>query len=194
MNYREPPQLPVRARRALHCLSLLLLPALAPDSTLAAMRPRLPRDASADSSQPYLPAVGAPPLRFQQPPTPPPDLVMRPPAAAPPSPALTVEESSVALENAAAARSTSVRETSETSPPEMPRNTETSPAANGKPPRPILQDHVRPQVRPEDFLPFFQLPGAANNPDVTVIVPAPRAAPTPGSMPNSSATYTQTPK
>ena len=149
----------------------------------------------------YLPVVGAPPLRFQEA-MPPPDLVTRPPAAAPPTPALTRTESSVALANAAAARSTSITETEPTpvAAPvvaEKPANKETPPPPQKSAP-PILRDDARPQVRPEDFLPYFQIPGAAHHPsDVTVIVPAPSvpAAPAaPGTLPPSSATYTQSPR
>lgn len=48
-------------------------------------------------------------------------------------------------------------------------------------PSAILPDDTRTQIRAEDFLPFFQAPGA-------------RPAAAPGTLPPSSATYTQTPK
>jgi hypothetical protein len=176
----------------LQCLSVLLLPALAPDHTLAATWPRVPRERPTDPSSAYLPINGAPPLRFQEVAPPSPDLVMRPPAAAPPSPPMTVAESSVALENAAAARSTSIRESSEASHTAAPATPQSSPS-DSKTASPILPDDLRPQVHPEDFLPFFQLSGSAGQPgDVTVIVPAARTAPPPGNLPVSSATYTQT--
>lgn len=138
---------------------------------------------------PYLPAVGAPALRFRAE-TPPPDLVARPvAAAAPPLPALSRTESSVALANAAAAQSASTPAATDSHPGET----------NGNPPvklapLPILPDETRPQVRPEDFLPFFQIPGSATQPGgVIPLGPTVRSAPAPAPLPPSSATYSQTP-
>jgi hypothetical protein len=197
MNHREPTHPPGRARKALHCLSLLLIPALAPKGLHALSLHLSARTGPAGKGAetvPYLPVLASPPLRFQEP-APPPDLVMRPPAAAPPVPALTPTESSVAQANAAAARSTSVSDTpvpaSEADKP-APKD---SPAPAKPAPAPILRDETRPTVRPEDFLPYFQIPGAAqSSADVTPFVPAPRGAPGPAPLPPSSATYTQTPK
>ena len=60
---------------------------------------------------------------------------------------------------------------------------------------PILPDEIRATVRPEDFLPYFQIPGSARRADdVTLLVPVPRVPNAQGSLPSSSATYTQTPK
>jgi hypothetical protein len=53
----------------------------------------------------------------------------------------------------------------------------------------IIPDTVRPQVQAEDFLPFFLIPGTTSKPDGQV-----PAAPQPGQMPPSTATYTQTPR
>jgi hypothetical protein len=47
-----------------------------------------------------------------------------------------------------------------------------------------LPDDLRQPTRPEDFLPYFQLPGPGVNPGV----------PAPAPLPPSSATYTQTPR
>ncbi len=198
MNHREPPHLSAGTRRALHCLSLLLLPALAPDGAHALPRSTAPTAGSGRRTDPhpYLPALGAPLLRFQEA-APPPDLVTRPAAAAPPMPALTPTESSVAQANAAAARSTTVNEA--TPPlPATPLTAETTSTKTvpppGKAPTPILPDSTRPSVRPEDFLPYFQIPGSAQTPsDVTLLVPAPKAPPAPAPLPPSSATYRQTP-
>jgi hypothetical protein len=194
MNHREPPHLPAAARRALHCLSLLLLPAMAPKGADAlprnrpgseGNRPMSPKPAS------YLSVVGAPPLRFQEA-TPPPDLTTRPPAAAPPQPALTPTENSVAADNAAATRSISTGPAPAV--PELkPAPKEAAPAS--KTPPAILPDDARPTVRPEDFLPYFQIPGSAKHAgDVTLLTPMPSTAPAPAAIPPSSATYTQTPK
>lgn len=200
MNHREPPHLPAGARRILHCLSLLLLPALAPKTVLSLPRPRPASGSSIDaqemeqSQSPYLPLVGAPLLRFQEA-TPPPDLVTRPAGAAPPTPALSPTESTVALENAAAAQSTAgATAPLPVEPPAPAPAVKPTPTAPAKPTPPaILPDDTHPPVRPEDFLPFFQIPGSATQPgDVNLLVPAPRAAPAPAPLPPSSATYNQT--
>jgi hypothetical protein len=201
MNYREPPHLPAGVRRALHCLSLLLLPALAPDGVRALPHSGTPGrrpDLRNANVTPYLPTLGAPPLRIQEA-SPPPDLVTRPAAAAPPTPALTPTEASVALANAAAARSaavTAVEQPEPIAPPEPPPAAEVEAPAPAKTPPPILPDEARPTVRPEDFLPYFQIPGSSpRSPDVTLLVPAVPTAPSPAAtLPPSSATYTQSPK
>lgn len=192
MNHREPPQLPVGARKLLRCLSLLLVPALTLDQGHAGPRVTT-RAGRATSSIPYLPALGAISLRFEEVP-PPPDLVTKPAAAAPPVPALSPTETSVATANADAARSTVV-------PPEpvAEESVETNSAASITPPAPetktsprILPDTTRPVVHPEDFLPYFQLPGTGRPGDVGVIVPGALTAPAPAPLPPSSATYNQT--
>lgn len=192
MNHREPPHLPVGVRRALRCLSILLVPALTLDEGMAGPRLRSTIRSSADST-PYLPVLGSPSLRIEEA-LPPPDLVTRPAAAAPPVPALSPAESSVAAANADAARSTAV----------APDDThiETKPAATAstsepaaKPPAPILPDTSRPIVHAEDFLPYFQIPGSAKQAgDVTILMPGAPSAPAPGPLPPSSATYTQSPR
>lgn len=197
MNHREPPQLSVGARRALRCLSLLLLPSLAPQAAHSIPRSR-PATGRADEPGhqepvPYLVAIGAPPLRFQRP-APPPDLVTHPAAGGPPVPPLTPTESTVAQANAAAAQSAAIR------PATDPATAEAKPKEAPPPPKPapartILPDDTRPAIKPEDFLPFFQIPGTAKAPgEVNVIAPATLTAPATTPMPPSSATYTQTPK
>ncbi len=204
MNQCDQPPMPARVRKALHCLSLVLLPALAPEGVHALPRARMPR-ASAHWQPaepiPYLRATGAPPLRFQEA-APPPDLASRPPGAAPPVPALTPTESTVALENAAAAAALSPPGPVPVAASEPAANAPgaaaaPSPALPAKSPPPILPDDVRPTVRPEDFLPFFQIPGSARRPaEVSVIAPANVANPAPNApaIPPSSATYTQSPR
>lgn len=200
MNHREPP-LSAGARRALRGLSLLLIPALASEMApalarqqpVAGQEPEAPRSAS----QPYLTVVGAPALRFQRN-TPPPDLVARPAAAAPPIPPLTPTESSVAQANAAAAQSAARGARAQDEAPVTEIKVETPPpTAPVKPvPKAILPDDTRPAVRPEDFLPYFQIPGASRQTgEVNVVVPVPASANN-GSLPvaPSSATYTQSPK
>lgn len=195
MNHREPPQLPVGTRRALRCLSLLLLPAIAPKAALSLPRARppttLPTRPARQEPVPYLPVLCAPPLRFERP-SPPPDLI-QPAAAAPPIPPLSPTESSVAQANAAAAQSAAA--TLPTELPIPPHTPTSSPASAKAAPAPILRDDTRPAIRNEDFLPFFQIPGTARAPgDVNVIVPAAVTAPAGVALPPSSATYTQTPK
>ncbi len=195
MNHREPPPLSAGTRRALHCLSLILLPALATDGVQA-----LPHPGQSESGRsrhaapiPYLPVMGAPPLRFQEV-LPPPDPVTRPVAAAPPVPALTPTESSVALANAAAARSATIVEASDA----VPVKTETvsaasKPVAPAKLPPAILPDSIRPTVRPEDFLPYFQVPGMPQA-SGDIMPSAPKSVPEPARLPPSAATYRQSPK
>lgn len=190
MNHREPPHLPVGVRRALRCLSLLLVPAMALDEGHAGIRFRSTIRPVTEPT-PYLPVLGATSLRVEEV-LPPPDLVTRPAAAAPPVPALTPTESSVAVANADAARSAAV--TPEDSTP-APAKAVPPPAPPRKMPPPILPDDVRPVVHPEDFLPYFQIPGSAKQAnDVTLLTPGVPSAPTPAPIPPSSATYTQTPR
>lgn len=196
MNHREPTQRPIALRRGLQCLAFVLS-AVVPQALPAAARQRTASGPSAERSSResagYLTSLGAPPLRFVEI-APPPDVTTRPAAAAPPQPALTVTESSVAMANAAAAQSVSVHTTA----PELPVETKVespapAPAAAEKPtPSAILPDETRPEVRPEDFLPFFQIPGSPNQPGgMTLVVPVPRNAPPPPPLPVSSATYNQ---
>ena len=198
MNHREPPHLPVGTKRILRCLSLLLLPALAPEAAPAWPRqrsaPRPGDSGSGSESLPYLTVMGAPPLRFQKA-LPPPDFSGRPTAAAPPVPPLSPTESTVALANMAAARFVSASARADDVAPvtELPSETKTAPAPVKAAPPAILTDDTRPAVKPEDFLPFFQIPGAAPRAgEPTVIVPATLpVAPTAAPLPPSSATYTQ---
>lgn len=201
MNQREPTSAPVGVGQALPCLALLLLPLLTAAQGWA--RPAV--SAKPSSARSYLVAIGSPPLRFEEP-APPPDLVTRPPAAAPPQPTAggnASDSTPLALDTAALAATS----------PEVPATGSivgTSPIDNidvdsddsaldtiddapepVRTPPPILRDDLRPQTRPEDFLPFFQIPAPGT--DATVIVPAPRT-PTGRPLPPSSATYTQSPR
>lgn len=193
MNHREPPHLPAGVRRALRCLSLLLVPALTLDEGLAGPRLRSTIRPHSDSI-PYLPVLGSPQMRIEEAP-PPPDLVTRPAAAAPPVPALSPAETTVAVSNADAAMPSPAV-------PEIPGlDSKSSPAATlpsapaGKTPPPILPDSTRPVIHPEDFIPYFQIPGTAKQlSDVTILAPAGQSAPAPAPLPPSSATYTQTPR
>jgi hypothetical protein len=199
MNHREPPHQSAAARRALRWVSLFLLPALTPEGTDALAPARSGHGGPGlhgAELPPYLPVLGAISLRFDEP-APPPDLVTRPAAAAPPMPALTPTESSVAIANAAAAQPAPVaRRAAESTPTDLPPPAkESAAAAPAKTPPAILPDDSRPAVRPEDFLPYFEIPGSAKRPgDVSIIAPLAPSAPAPGTLPPSSATYTQTPR
>jgi hypothetical protein len=143
----------------------------------------------------YLPTLGAPELRFLAEP-PPLDPNVHPPAtslpkgADPLAPDFTAAESAISAENARAA--SPAREI----PPEPTVETREPAALPPKAaPTPILPDDTRPHTKPDDFLPFFQVPGSASRPgDVILTVPAPASAGQPAPLPPSSATYTQTPK
>lgn len=170
-----------RLRTFVKSLSLLLLhPVLTPGLNEAYARTRLPAKHDANGgvireteSRPYLPVLGAVPLRFGAPP--PPDLTTRPSAGAPPDPAPVQTVASANRESVLA--------------PSLPAATLKAPASELPPPpikipEPtpgILPDDTRPATRPEDFLPFFQFPGT--NPGSSVRAPGP--------LPPSSATYQQ---
>lgn len=160
---------------------------------------------SASSARSYLVAIGSPPLRFEEP-APPPDLVTRPPAAAPPQPTAGANAS----DSAPLAPDTAALAATSPDAPAAAAIAGTSPIDNVlvepddpaldtiddvpepvRTPPPILRDDLRPQTRPEDFLPYFQIPAPGT--DATVIVPAPRT-PTGTPLPPSSATYTQSPR
>lgn len=197
MNHRQPSHLSAGARRALHGLSLLLLPALAPEGVQAGPQSgRTPgHRAPEPPPTPYLAVVGAPPLRFAEP-APPPDLTTRPPAAAPPRPALTQTEEVVATENLAAAKSVAEAAPAAATPDSITDTQtvvqDTPPPSPNKVPPAILPDDNRPPVRAEDFLPFFQIPGSSRRAsDVMLVTPVPNGAPAPAPLPPSSATYNQ---
>ena len=193
MNHSKPPRLPVDYRRVLQLAALLLVPAYAPTHS----KPSGPRGTS--ESTPYLVALGASPLRFREE-APPPSFVIRPAAASPPLSSDDVANAAQLLAGSNSTTAASVR-------PDVilpvqktaaERDDGSAPfRANNLPPPPpaIIPDDTRPAVRPEDFLPFFQLPGSGLAPaDVRVIVPVPWNAPASASpLPVSSATYIQTP-
>lgn len=192
MNQREPTSVPQGSGRTFPCLALLLLPLLSGDP--ASARPLHPHQAGLTQHKNYLVALGAPPLRFQEP-APSAALAIRPPipgAARPPE--------SDEVETPAAPLTSMSQESSDPASPsslsldheiDEPTDSENSHVVPARSPLPILPDEMRPQARPEDFLPFFQIP-AAHPDDVTVFVPVARTPATPSSLPTSSATYRQT--
>jgi hypothetical protein len=150
-------------------------------------------------STPYLVALGAAPLRFQEE-APLPNFSKRLPAEASPSPSDAVSDSDQSLvgSNSTAATPDRPDVILPAQPPAYERNGGTAPfPANNPPPPPpaIIPDDTRPAVRPEDFLPFFQLPGfGPRSSGVRVILPVPMNAPSATTPPPvSSATYNQIP-
>jgi hypothetical protein len=144
---------------------------------------------------PYLPVVGAPPLRFQT--AAPPGEVAAAPGA-PPVSRLAPESRAAAAPSiapvtapaAAAPFPSPANPTPRTAAPAHPEAIPPpgAPSEKSAPP-PILPDEARPSVRPDDFLPYFEIPGNA---------PGRAAAPMTGNaaaaLPPSSATFTQPPK
>ena len=178
MNQRVKSPLPAITRRAWLCLPLLL-PALAIEVAQSTAPPARGNEgawrfATSEATGPYLPFVGAPPLRFQET-APPPEESVRPPAGASSLPGgkakTEIVRQPVTVPPAAnlhlAAVPTAKREENQISP-------EVSAGPPGPPP--ILPDDAERKVRPEDFLPFFQFPGSP---------------PVSGRPPPSTATYNE---
>ncbi len=211
MKSHPPSRTRLRVRPSPRYLALLLLPVLAPEYASAAPRPR-PSAGLAVRFFPeppiaYLRHIDPVPLRVR-------------PAPLPPAPWSRTLEPVASEVVDPAATEPGVAEASAISPFEQP----TSPAASGliaegaplatttpapetlsenpkpgaerdvRPSAPILIDDLRPTVRPEDFLPFFLLPGThSGDAATTVVVPVPRQAPAPAVQPPSSATFTRSP-
>lgn len=197
MNHREPPHCAAGLRRALRFASLLLVPTLVPKSVSGGARSHPNADAALDLREetprllPYLPVLGSPPLRFQMP-QPPPDLTVRPAAGAPPIPSAPPHEPIAAAP--VASLDPKPAPAPATAPTEVAANVEKSAPASAKAPPPaIIPDDARPSIRPEDFLPYFQIPGSGKPGEPTMIVPASALRGGSGSLPvaPSSATYTQ---
>ena len=189
MNYSEPPHPSTGARRALHGLILLLLATLVlndarglPSLRLLVQKETVPAQ---HANLPYLSAVGAAPLRFAPPPAVPEPVASAAPISATPAPATGASEEITAVEPLA---------TPNLDADTLPEGKQAPKEVLAKDPPRILLDDVRPAVRPEEFLPYFQIPGRKQPGELTVIVPVPPSAPAPSTLPPSSATYTQTPK
>lgn len=197
MNQREPTSAPLGAGPAFPCLALLILSLLT--VVRAWSRPMTPQWSASTQARHYLVALGAPPLRFQEL-APPPDLTSRPPAAAPPQPPTeVVEDFDVAMDDVSLEfpfrdipSSTSFEFPTVAPTTVYPENESEAVPVEPRTPPPILRDEMRPQARPEDFLPFFQIPVSQPG-DVSVMVPVPRAPAASTPLPASSATYTQSP-
>lgn len=202
MNHCELPRLRARTPRAFLSLSLLLLPAVALNDALAIPRVGLNSPAAAEAGPtnplPYLRSVGSPALRFQEPPPSRESLMAFQTTAAPESATAKSSESSAATASATAGRlaAQSARDSDEAPVSDLPSELVKPTPLMGKAPESILPDDARPQIRPEEFLPYFRAPGSSKQTgDVILFVPpVPRGVPAPAPLPPSSATYTQTPK
>jgi hypothetical protein len=136
-------------------------------------------------SLPYLCFVGPPPLRFQEAVSQP-DPGGRPLGGMPPGIGVKTEaETTRTLAPVLPAVASSAIATAGKQEAE---DTGKPPALVAAPPGPpsILPDDAGPKARPEDFLPFFQFPGAKAHGSDPVAVP-----PAPGTLPPSTATYEQ---
>jgi len=208
MNSREPSRTRLRVRPSPRYLALLLLPVLAPEFASAAPRPRPSAGLTVRFfSEPpiaYLRHIDPVPLRVRPAPLPP----------APWSKTMStlpgeVVDSAEIEPVVAEAPATSffgqptpgsgfiaepTLHAPATSPESLTRKPEPGAEPTVRPPAPILIDDLRPTVRPEDFLPFFLLPGThSGDTATTIVVPVPRQAPAPGTQPPSSATFTRSP-
>jgi hypothetical protein len=187
MNHREPLPAPGGAGQVWHVVVLLLLPAMA--AAPAGSEAYFPMEALPVRRPSYLAIVGPPPLRFQEA-LPPPDPAIARLSGPPPPPAVPADERASSSEKVSAITAPPL---SPAANPSTPAPSPASPPASAQPPPvtppaapSILPDEMRTNTRPEDFLPFFQLPGAApQTGDATA------SAPTPGKLPPSAATYTQ---
>jgi hypothetical protein len=127
------------------------------------------------NSRPYLRVISTPGLRFEDLP-PPPDLSVRPPAGGPPK--LPETKAGTSTVDAGPPKPAPNKPAA---PAKAPDN---HPAPTVATPPPILPDDAPSQVRAEDFLPYFQYPGASRR---TRGADASNSIPTPP----STATYNQ---
>lgn len=187
MNFCKPTSPPARGivGRALPCLALLLVPSLVIESAWSRQLATAERVLAVQT--PYLVAIGSPPMRFLAP-APPRDLVSHPPAGAPPQPQLAPPT----RPDFVPADPPTTIEPAVAEPPATSDVVATEESAPAKRVLPILVDELRPRVRAEDFLPYFQIP-AGQEGDVNLLVPVPRSS-APAALPTSSATYTQSPR
>lgn len=195
MTFREPTHLPAGVRKAVHCLSLLLLPALRSDALSHPFHsppaPGLTSDWIVLDSIPYLVVATAPPLRFRPPPPQPvrPAIVPPPPHHDETPPLLAAAPVPAGHATPSAAADTPPAPASPSTAPVAAPALEPNPVAPAAAPAPILRDELSPVFHPEDVLPFFNIPHAA--PEVNP-ASTPAEPPTPaGSLPPSSARYTQ---
>jgi hypothetical protein len=152
-------------------------PASAPAPVSASSVPRVPKSRLASGHHPYLAAIGVRALRFADAP---PERTDEPPPFTLPKPIVVAPELPPALEPPPPPPPPPPAEEIKAAPP---------PAPAGSKPLLIIPDDTKRAVRPEDVLPFFQLPHGAGEPSVNIAVPFTPAQPSAATLPPSSATY-----
>jgi len=179
------------ARGACRRISLLLLPAVVMGRLWAgpifAIVAFVPEERAPQANfTPYLTVLESPGLRFQSAPLPPRHSKR---------PVAVTAISAVVPPGGGPADDPALKPTAPDATDDSDAAREAKLAISAKPtPAPILRDHSSSIVRPEDFLPFFQIPGSnGRSVDVNVIGPIPPPA-NPTAIPPSSATYIQTDK
>jgi hypothetical protein len=191
MNQSVSPPSSAKGRRAWLYLSLLL-PSLASEVAQSPSPPAYGESAVRDRSRnevsrPYLRSIGPPVLRFQEN-LPPPDLSARPPPGGPPKGASS--SSNPNAPDVIAHKPAPIAAI----PAAAPARPDETRSAQGTPSVPTVEaippDDAQPKVRAEDFLPYFQFPGAeTRSSDTNASNNAPAADTAPKSIPASSATY-----
>ena len=186
---------PSPGRRRSRLLLALLLPPLVCGISQYRV-PLITRAMGADFPRPeeeartYLHVVGPPPLRFEEMEVAPQkDVSTRPPPGAPPPPAAIERQPSHTSLMDVLLTPGWTGMADHPSKPESKKVKSASSAHKADSPA-ILPDDGSARVHPEDFLPFFQFPGAGRTggADSNSGVPTPAA---PGQLPASSATYQQ---
>jgi hypothetical protein len=187
MNQRVKSPATAKGRRAWIFLSLLLPAFASKVSTQNSMSPLLDTNPHyPPNTHPYLHVVMPAALRFEDA-EPPPDLVARPPAGAPPKPHEKDNAKPDVVLPKPAATAAPAPAPVPAKANEVPAPVTAAPATPAvQTPPPILPDDVPTQVRPEDFLPYFQYPGSARRGRGDA--PPPPASPP---LPVSTATYTE---
>jgi hypothetical protein len=138
----------------------------------------------------YLPVVGTPELRFQEPIPPSVRPATKSSAAATPGKSSGGDTSSepVVLMKAPSAWAQESAKADISPDEKLPQKTKAGASQR------ILPDDARPVAHPEDFLPFFHFPTAnGSSSSLDVIVPVPAGAPSGPPLPPSSANYSQSP-
>jgi translation initiation factor IF-2 len=181
MNFRANKRLQVHMRKLWYYCFFGFTPAIASkvgESHLGGAVSRPVPIGQQEASQPYLTAVGAPPLRFEEPvpfPSPAaPDAAGAARDPASPKPPAPRPAPSAPAGPAAAQQKTLPAPASSTRAAGQPASPDSAQPS-------IIPDEMRPRVRPEEFLPFFQLPGQG-----APSAPAPNP---PATLPPSTATY-----
>lgn len=191
MNQRVTPPGTAKGRRAWLYLSLLL-PSLASEVAQPPPPAIYRQDAPSDRprhgrTRPYLLSIGPPQLRFQDA-APPPEAPAQPaPVSIPKAQSIDAAANNTGSQDVSLRRPPPTAEQAAAAQAGREQNHPTAPAAPSGPPiQAIPPDDASPKVRPEDFLPYFQFPGADTQ---TSDSSAPSAQAAPRTIPPSTATY-----